>query len=410
MQRQIFSGGKNLVQLSNKYDLVLILEYFRSATAYLSVIKALSAEFSIGIYQVPLSSSDADKHKKAQSEFLHSCELLGAQIIMSGPIEALVLLVPQRPLSQSVIADIQSKFDAKSTVVLLGFAYPGIKNQDEVFKHFEFKKAYAIDNQFIQFLVEKRNASAIYDKLNIVEVGLPFRKYSICGGFTADYILAMPTQFSFPYEYDKWLFLETVLHLFGDIGKDDIIVHKPHNGSEYDQFSSTRMRVLLGALRYIPKYEYLLKAIVPYIPIKKIRRFIEKLYTAHLYEKVLTRTITMDEAGGDSYLAMEAYLPGVNKGVIGGTSNTMWGTLYYELKFFNCVDILNQKRDGKDKLYGNKNPDQYLDLNLQYFLVPYCHGVKEFDETLWSIPSDGSRSGDLIKELRCEILEVREQS
>ena len=88
----------------------------------------------------------------------------------------------------------------------------------------------------------------------------------------------------------------------------------------------------------------------------------------------------------------------------------MWGTLYYELKFFNCVDILNQKRDGKDKLYGNKNPDQYLDLNLQYFMVPYCHGVKEFDETLWSIPSDGSRSGDLIKELRCEILEVREQS
>ena len=43
-------------------------------------------------------------------------------------------------------------------------------------------------------------------------------------------------------------------------------------------------------------------------------------------------------------------------------------------------------------------------------MVPYCHGVKEFDETLWSIPSDGSRSGDLIKELRCEILEVREQS
>ena len=95
-----------MAQLSNKYDLVLIVEYFRSATAYLSVIKALSAEFSIGIYQVPLSSSDADKHKKAQSEFLDSCELLGAQIIMSGPIEALVLLVPQRPFSQDIISDI----------------------------------------------------------------------------------------------------------------------------------------------------------------------------------------------------------------------------------------------------------------------------------------------------------------
>jgi len=386
-----------------RYDIVLVVEYFRSVTSYLSIIKGLRSDFSIGVYQVPVCSFDAGKNNKAQGDFLELCQRLGADLVRPGLVKTSVLLIPQRPLRKDVIVDIQKKFDAESVVLLLGFAYPGIKMQDEIFQHFKFKKTYAIDENLIKFLANKRCANEIYDALNIVEVGLPFGKYPIIDSFNVDYILAMPTQFSFPYESDKWLFLEAVQELLMHIDVDDTIVHKPHNSAEHDQFSSKNMRILLRVLENIPGFKTFLKIAINRSPSRKVRFFTGKLYTAYLYEKILARTITMDKAGGSSHLAMEAFLPGVRKGVIGGTSNTMWGTLFFNLKFYNCVDIFNQKMDGENKLYGSKDRDKYLGLNLQYFMIPYCNGRLLFDEKLWNIPSVGCRNGDLIVELRKDI-------
>lgn len=393
-----------MIKGSIKYDLVLVVEYFRSVTAYLSIIQGLSSDFSIGVYQVALSEFDTGKNDQAQAEFLKKCQALGADIITSKSVQTSVLLIPQRPLNKDAVSDIKERFEAETTVLLLGFAFPGIKLQDEIFQYFTFKKAYAIDKNFIKFLADKRGVSKIYDAIDIVEVGLPFKKYPIFYDFNADYILAMPTLFSFTHECDKWAFLETVQKLITHVDITDIIVHKPHNGFERDQFSTPNMRLLLQKLKYFPGIYRIFKFVANYSPIKKIRDLTAKLYTAYLYEKVLARTITMEQAGGYTNFAMEAYLPGVKKGVIGGTSNTMWGTLFFKLKFFNCVDISNQQRDGKNKSYGNKKPDKYLELNLQYFMVPYCGGEYVFDEKLWNIPSAACRDGDLIDELRNEII------
>ena len=395
---------------SENYDLVLVVEYFRATTVYLSVIKSLALKFSIGIYQVEIYENDAGKNDSAQVEFVNECVRLGANEIISKTVETKVLLIPQRPLNDNVIHDLHERFNAKTTILLLGFAFAGLKNQDAILECFNFKKVYAVDKEFLDFLLKKRGEEEKYENIDVVEVGLPYGKYPVLGEFSADYILAIPTPLSFPYELDKWAFLNAVKKIISKIDVDDVIVHKPHNGSDRDQFSSPTFRAILKKLKYFPGSIYLIKLVIRYFPILFIQNLSAKLYTAFLYEQVLKRTISMEQAGGFPYFAMEAYLPGVKKGVIGGTSNTMWGTLYYRLPFFNCVDILSQKRNGKNKLYGNKRADKYMELNLQYFMIPYCNGRMEFDETLWSIPSDGSRSGDLIKELRREILEVRKQS
>ena len=388
---------------SENYDLVLVVEYFRSATAYLSIIKGLVSKYSIGIYQVEICDCDAKKNNSAQVEFVNECVRLGANKIISEVVNTKVLLIPQRPLKDNVIHDLHKRFKAKTAILLLAFAYAGLKKQDKILQYFEFKKAYAIDKDFIKFLADKRGASKIYNEIDIVEVGLPFKKHPITDGFNVDYILAMPTLFSFSYERDKWAFLETVQRLMTYIAEDDTIVHKPHNGSEQDQFSSSSARLLLQKLNFFPGKQYIFKLVATYSPIKKIRDLAGKLYTAYLYEKVLVRTITMEQAGGYPNFAMEAYLPGVNKGVIGGTSNTMWGTLFFNLPYFNCVDLLSQKRHGENKLYGKKKPENFIELNLQYFMVPYCDGKYVFDEKLWDIPSVESRNGDLIEELRRDI-------
>ena len=142
---------------------------------------------------------------------------------------------------------------------------------------------------------------------------------------------------------------------------------------------------------------------------KKLKRYLEKLYTAYLYEKVMERTIPMDSVTPFHNFGMEAFLPGVRQGVIGGLSNTIWGALFYKLPFYNCVDITRQRRDAKDKLYGKKDPSQFLDLNLKFFLVPYCEGCLKFDSKYFDLVDETTRQGDLIEELRTEINTVQEK-
>ena len=141
---------------SENYDLVLVVEYFRATTVYLSVIKSLALKFSIGIYQVEIYENDAGKNDSAQVEFVNECVRLGANEIISKTVETKVLLIPQRPLNDNVIHDLHERFNAKTTVLLLGFAFAGLKKQDAILECFNFKKVYAVDKEFLAFLLKKK--------------------------------------------------------------------------------------------------------------------------------------------------------------------------------------------------------------------------------------------------------------
>ena len=135
---------------------------------------------------------------------------------------------------------------------------------------------------------------------------------------------------------------------------------------------------------------------------KTTNKYIKRLYTAYLYEKIMARAISMESVTSRQNFAMEAFLPGVKKGVIGGLSNTIWGSLYFKLPFYNCVDRKLQDRHAKDTLY-KKDPSQLLDLNLRFFHVPYCEGRLDFDPKHFDIVDESTRRGDLIKELKNEL-------
>ena len=111
----------------------------------------------------------------------------------------------------------------------------------------------------------------------------------------------------------------------------------------------------------------------------------------------------MQTITGHHYCAMEAFLPGVKKGVIGGLSNTIWSALYFHLPFYNCVDINRQRRETADALY-NKDPSKLLDLNLRFFHVPYCGGDLSFDTKYFHVIDDSSRDADLLAVLRRDLL------
>jgi hypothetical protein len=385
-------------------DLVLVVEYFRSVTPFLSVIRYLSKEFRIGIYCLAVPPDLLDKNSTAQSQFVELCLEYGAVDVSGRDVRTRVLMVPQRHYSDEALAEIKARITARKTLGAMSFAWAGKGNSDRFIGALGIRKLYSIDLDLIEFLLESRGGKEHYEGRELVPVGLPFGKYPIFEDFEADYILAMPTPFSFPQESDKFFFLETVLQLYRKIPRDASIVFKPHNGIDRDLFSPPKVRAIL---KLLPAKRFLLplvKRVACMLPPSTAKLRVGMLYTAYLYERVLERTRPMHEATPFSQHSLEAFLPRVRKGVIGGLSNTMWGASFFRIPFYNCVDIrIQDRQEVKGRTYGKKDPTPLLDLNMSYFHVPFCEGKLEFDPKAYDLVKERNRRGDLLEELRKEL-------
>ncbi len=387
---------------SNKYDLVLVIEYYRSVAYYLSVIKYLAPDVRIGLYVVPMDEKLLAKNREAQSDFIDACVSFGAKLIEGNNIEANVLLIPQRVYrddARKLIAGI----NARRKVGALTLAWAGIPQHDQFFEQLGIEVAFVIDRRFLDHLLSKRGDKTVFQNRKLIEVGLPFMRYPVFEHVTVDYVVAIPTPFSFAHENDKWMFMETVLSLFEKMQPNDIIALKTHNGMDRDQFSSGRYRWLGSLLGRIPKFDSSLRKIAKATQGHTTGFFWGRLYTSYLYEKVLKRAVPFSRMTEFSQFALEAFLPGVRKGVIGGLSNTTWGALYASIPYYNCVDVTVQQRDAKDRLYGKKDATITLETNLDYYAVPYCRGDLRFDTSHFNILAESTRNADLIAEIRKQI-------
>jgi hypothetical protein len=400
--RSALERGAPVAGVDADFDLVLVVEYFRTVTYFLSIIKYLGSEYRIGLYLVPVDPKQLAKQRAAQDRFVRLCVEYGAEIVGSRPVRTRVLVIPQRPYEPDALRDIRENIRAERTLGALGFAFAGQPKQDAFLKECRVDKALVIDRRLVEFLLENRGDRSPYEGLELAEVGLPYKRYPVFTNFSADYFLAIPTPWSFAHESDKWRFLNTVLSLFAQIDPSDSIVHKPHNSMDRDQFSTMAYRRAARLLCRIRGGATTARWLALRLP-HWISKHFGRLYTAYLYERVLARTVSLADLSDHSDLALEAFLPGIRKGVIGGLSNTIWGTLHAGLPFYNCVDLASQKADARAELTKRKSLDQSYLLNLRFFAIPFCEGKLVFDPKHLSIVSESSRNGDLIGELDMEL-------
>lgn len=386
-----------------QFDIILVGEFFRTLTYYFSIIKYLGPSFRIGLYEVAIDEKLMAKNASAHGKFIQRCKDFGVEIVSCKPVTTKLLLIPQRTYVPEATEDIRNNIRAKTIIGALGLAWPGLNDQF-ILDH-QIRKVWVIHRRFMDFLLSHRGDRSIYDGCELTEVGLPFNRYPVFNGFSADYLLAMPTPFSFAHEKDKWLFLETVLRLLDQMQPADIVVHKAHNATDYDNFLPLKYRRFVRGIQTIPGCEALIKRCAHALSYA-IGGNLAKFYTAYLYERVLRRVTPMEAVTTDHAFAMEAFLPGVRKGVIGGLSNTIWGALYSQLPFYNCVDLSRQNRHAADRLFIGKDPSQHLDLNLKFFLVPFCRGTLNFDSKHFDIIDESARQGDLIQALKQELHSV----
>ena len=117
------------------YDIVLVLEYFRSVTYYLSIIKHLHRDYTIGIYNVKMDENLLKKNFVAQNLFVKLCIKMGAKLI-SEKVQTSLLIVPQRPYLDESRDKILSNIIAQETICFLAFAWAGSQKHDKFISEF----------------------------------------------------------------------------------------------------------------------------------------------------------------------------------------------------------------------------------------------------------------------------------
>lgn len=377
-----------------KFDLVLVIGYFRSALPMLSVIRHLSHRLLIGVRFQALSVQVDAKTGRAQKLFEELCLQSGATVCRAGlPIRCRLMLVQQYPYTDEFVAAVHA--DIKSVYVwgMLTLAVMGIEVQDAFINQYGVTRLTVPDKGLANYLIASRGAKDRYADIEMVEVGLPFHKYPVFTDFSVDWIIAAPTLFSFHHELGKQKFLRDVLKLMAQLPKADIVAYKSHNGNTKDYFTPFIYAKIAQLIGWMPSAERLLGLLIWSLP-EPVKKHVSRILTAILHARLMRRAVPMKNLSPLADMSIEAFLPGVRKGVIGGLSNTIWGVSFFGLPYFNCIKSEDHAGDKSELL--QKSATTLLDLNINYFGVPYCNAGIEHGAINAKVAFDPARYLNLV--------------
>ena len=134
-------------EFKQEFDLVLVFPVFRTATAFLSIIKYLHTSYSVGILLCRPEGSENQEKKSGQTDnqFLALCRELGADIIEEGPVRSRLVILSYSSYSREYLDALKRKVISDRYWIMHGvlsgnFAMEGIAG-------FEFEKhLYGMNN------------------------------------------------------------------------------------------------------------------------------------------------------------------------------------------------------------------------------------------------------------------------
>jgi hypothetical protein len=385
--------------LNKEYDLILIITTFRRVMVYLPMIKELSHQFRIGLYNVAIPEKEKIKTQETDRIFVDLCCRFGAEIVEDFPVKSQISIIPQWAYTDEQIRLMRSRIRCERYFVIVGLMW-GNLHLDKI-EGIPIEKYLVIDMDLYRYRLEKREKEKDYsiDPKDLVEVGLPFARYPVFEDMGLDYMIAHPSPLSLPEAKDKCKYLECLLSLVSEIDPRARIVLKPHNGAErYDYVVNERCFCLLTNSVLYPMHSVILWAAerlmrwVKAVDFSGSRRIQDGLYdvmTAIHYKKLLERVVPFSRLTPYYNFSLELFLPLVKKGLITGRSNTIWHALLLKLPVYNCVD--------KNTISENKDKMNYY--SMQYFEVPYCGGNLVFDEKYFGIIREEVRQRNMIQYL-----------
>ena len=381
----------NLKKSIKEYDLILVLGYFRSALSYLSIVKNLNFK-KIGL--VIYSSKEViNKKVDVYTEKFISLLLDNGAERCSTEENYFTnqILIQQHLYDEEFLKTISRNISYKKAIALIGYRM-GYGGNDLFLKHFKIDICAINDKNLFKLFVTYRNCESLYKEYEIREVGIPFLKYPPFETPDIDWLIASPTTFSFENEEDKHQYLKNVMNLLCQIDYSKKIVYKPHNGNQKDYFQ--KYNILAKFIPFTNIAIIIVESLINFLP-KFLKKNFSFLLTALLNERISKRVINLSKLTDKYYLPVEAFIPKLKYGVIGGNSNTIWATRFYRKKYLNCI---NQEEFKKKDISRKKN--KTLLLNLSYFGVPFCENDINFtiNSEFRDFKKNNKNIVDLIKE------------
>ena len=394
-------------EFKQEFDLVLVFPVFRTATAFLSIIKYLHTSYSVGILLCRPEGSENQEKKSGQTDnqFLALCRELGADIIEEGPVRSRLVILSYSSYSREYLDALKRKVISDRYWIMHGvlsgnFAMEGIAG-------FEFEKHLLPDQKFYEWrLSESPEEQAInVPPEKRIEIGTPYKIYPLFDDLEADYLIAVPTLFGMPAIEDRLRFVRTVRDILKKILPGDRGILKPHNAIEEGADAPGHGKLIrLLEKTYIKIFHGLILGLAglfapestqsPDGSNSRLRRLLLEVQIAIHYHVILKRSMLMKDVTPYHNFGLEVFLPGIKKGVITGRSATLWHALHNHLPVFNCVDDEKVNFDIvlKDSLANRIHPKI-----MEYLAVPYCDGKLDFDEKYFSVIAPSTFAGDLIK-------------
>lgn len=377
------------------YDVVLVHALGRMHNHYLNIVKHLGRRLRIGICRAELKKPV--KTSATETLFLELCASFGAEPLPPGRHRTRLLVLPQFPYADEFLPALAARIETDRKVVLQTFGYGNICL--EPIARAGFSRLWVYDRAILDGkLKTEADRRFVEDTFDIVEMGSPFARYPVFDDFSADYMIAFPTELSFPTPTGKARFLHNVRRLLERLPVSARVVVKPHNvldGGREVLESGSRMFAAGRALRRLP-----LGAVAAALGrgvlsagmgSARLTGPLARFAGGFDYAAVMDRAEPLSRFTPCFNFGLELFLPGVRLGLITGRSSSVWHALVNNVPVFNCDDeTVAAKSVGVLDAYAS-------------YGVPPCHGRLVFDERAFGRIADSVRQADLLELLQKEM-------
>lgn len=361
----------------NNYDLILLYKLNRKHGCFFNIVKALAAEYKIGILMD--FGVSRQNHKQGETDKLYFNKLLelGAETVKSKSVCKL-FLVPVYKYSSQCYDAVKELIVYDTLVVYQRFTCLS-QHLEELTQKLPVKIILAEDVKLLRCCLKEDNKESILGGLEVRPLSFIYSDYPVFGNdLKIDYLVVFPTRMSFQKEsmgfidpLQKKKFIKNINALLNKIDKNCLIAYKLHSVHDGGwPFAGRKMEPVLKLfpnllLRLINKIVCDLKLDSKFAKMAELSNTIEFIFMSKKYKNFASLTPYHN-------FPVELFYPNIKKGIISGRSNAVWGALKMGLFVYNCDDNIPGSGYGEFA---------HLKRNYESFGVAPCHGELEFDSS-----------------------------
>ena len=211
--------------MATRYDLILVYTSFRRHNDYINIISSLATSYKVGIWLCAW-----DRSGKNETEYLAHCETLGAHMV-TETASCQVLILPRigGGVIDEVLEVLPHAVTAEKVFLLIGGVFNGFLFFDQIKKKFGKVSVLAAQRDLLGLAEPELIEKIKEEKLEVIEVGYPYKKHPIFPNFETDYLLAFPSHTTVPDDFVHFRLIEKIAWTLLKLPRQKQVSIKLHN-------------------------------------------------------------------------------------------------------------------------------------------------------------------------------------